>query len=324
MTQGAALCLLLDRLSPGWQERSDRQPALTIVELMDAALRGRDAAAAAFSEAEAAGFQARAAASIADLGGRRRRLRAELLERQGSRVVIEVMPGAEPFRVQRFDPINLMVLDAGAIAHANYLSLAVPQGTVELTNPGFVRGSVRRHGERHRGRRPSPVERRRPAADDCRHPGRPEGRRRRGDGQRGGARCPTDTSRLGRACRRRTDPDYREGAAAVSVTYRYHHVGIPAAMPVEGMTRLDHLRIACTDHESNPFGIQWMCYDADCPVPPLVRDVAHVAFEVDDLAKALAGKKVHHPAELAVARRAGGVHRGGGRTGRAAAIPERS
>jgi hypothetical protein len=138
---GAALCLLLDRLSPGWQERSDRQPALTIVELMDEALRGRDAAAVPFSKADTAGFQARAAASIADLGGRRQRLRAGLRERQGGRVVVEVMPGAEPFRVQRFDPINLMVLDAGAVAHANYLTLAVPHGTVELTNPGFVRGT---------------------------------------------------------------------------------------------------------------------------------------------------------------------------------------
>ena len=41
--------------------------------------------------------------------------------------------------MQRFDPINLMVLDAGEIAHANFISLSVPQGTVELTNPGFVR-----------------------------------------------------------------------------------------------------------------------------------------------------------------------------------------
>ena len=138
---GATLCRLLDRLSPAWQERSDRQPALTIVELLDAALRGRDAAAAAFSEAEASGFQARAAASIADLGVRRQRLRAELLEREGSRIVVDVEPGTEPFRVQRFDPINLMVLDAGAIAHANYLSLSGPQGSVELTNPGFSRGS---------------------------------------------------------------------------------------------------------------------------------------------------------------------------------------
>ena len=138
---GAALCLLLDRLSPGWQERSDRQPALTIVELTDEALRGRGAAAAGFSKADAEGFQTRATAGVADLGLRRQRLRAELLERQGSRIVIDVTSGAEPFRVQRFDPINLMVLDAGAVAHPNYLTLAVPQGTIELTNPGFVRGS---------------------------------------------------------------------------------------------------------------------------------------------------------------------------------------
>jgi hypothetical protein len=52
-----------------------------------------------------------------------------------------VEEGAEPFRVQRFDPINLMVLDAGEIAHANFVSLSVPQGTVELTNPGFVRNT---------------------------------------------------------------------------------------------------------------------------------------------------------------------------------------
>ena len=81
----------------------------------------------------------------------------------------------------------------------------------------------------------------------------------------------------------------------MSTTYRYHHVGIPTASQVEGMARLDHLRIACTDHESNPFGIQWMSYDADCPLPPLVREVAHVAFEVDDLEAAPAGKKVIIP-----------------------------
>jgi hypothetical protein len=138
---GAALCLLLDRLSAGWQERSDRQPALTILELMDAALRGRDAAAAAFSNADTAGFRARAAASLADLAGRQQRIRSEILGRRGPRVVVEVEEGAEPFRVQRFDPINLMVLDGGAIVHANFLSVSLPQGSVELTNPGFVRGS---------------------------------------------------------------------------------------------------------------------------------------------------------------------------------------
>jgi len=81
----------------------------------------------------------------------------------------------------------------------------------------------------------------------------------------------------------------------MSVTYRYHHVGIPTATPVEGMARLEHLRMACTDHESNPFGVQWMLYEVDCQVPQLVREVAHVAFEVDNLEEALAGKKVIIP-----------------------------
>jgi len=138
---GAALCLLLDRLSPGWKERSEQQPALTIVDIMDRALRTRHAEAATFSGTDTAGFATRAAGEITDLSGRQQRIRLEVLQRPGPRVVVEVEDGAEPFRVQRFDPINLMVLDAGEIAHANFLSLSGPQGTVELTNPGFVRNT---------------------------------------------------------------------------------------------------------------------------------------------------------------------------------------
>lgn len=137
---GAALCLLLDRLSPGWQERTERQPDLTTVELVEAAVRARAVEPAAFSTSDASTLLARSEADVADLSSRRRLLRTELLERQGARVTVELEDGAEPFRVQRFDPINLMVLDAGDIAHANFVTLAAPQGTVELNNPGFVRG----------------------------------------------------------------------------------------------------------------------------------------------------------------------------------------
>ena len=58
------------------------------------------------------------------------------------------------------------------------------------------------------------------------------------------------------------------------------------------MVRIQHLKIHATDHESNPFGIQWMKYEPGCRVPELVRKVAHVAFEVEDLEEALRGKKV--------------------------------
>ena len=73
---------------------------------------------------------------------------------------------------------------------------------------------------------------------------------------------------------------------------RYHHIGIPTIEEREGEVYLESLKLFCTDHESNPFGIQWMRFDADCPLPELVKTVPHVAFEVDDLAAALQGHEV--------------------------------
>jgi len=73
---------------------------------------------------------------------------------------------------------------------------------------------------------------------------------------------------------------------------KYHHIGIPTDEPKRGETYLPELRIYCTDHEANPFGIQWMRYEADCPLPELVKTVPHVAFEVDDLNAALLGEEI--------------------------------
>jgi hypothetical protein len=74
--------------------------------------------------------------------------------------------------------------------------------------------------------------------------------------------------------------------------FRYHHLGIPVRRKVSGMVEVRRLKIHATDHESNPFGIQWMLYGKDCKVPDLVRTMPHAAFEVDDLKAALKGRKV--------------------------------
>jgi hypothetical protein len=73
---------------------------------------------------------------------------------------------------------------------------------------------------------------------------------------------------------------------------RYHHLGIPTTMPQPGETYLEALKTFCTDHESNRFGIQWMRFEADCPLPGLVKTIPHVAFEVDNLAEALQGQEL--------------------------------
>jgi len=47
-----------------------------------------------------------------------------------------------------------------------------------------------------------------------------------------------------------------------------------------------------SDHENNPFGIQWQRYWDGAPYPESVKRIPHVAFEVDDLDGALVGQKI--------------------------------
>jgi hypothetical protein len=63
-------------------------------------------------------------------------------------------------------------------------------------------------------------------------------------------------------------------------------------MGFAGEIPLPHLKITVSDHQNNPFGIQWQRYWDDAPYPELVKTVPHVAFEVDDLAAALEGRHV--------------------------------
>ena len=73
---------------------------------------------------------------------------------------------------------------------------------------------------------------------------------------------------------------------------KYNHLGIPTTSNFEGEIDLPHLKMTVSDHENNPFGIQWQRYWENAPYPDLVKTVPHVAFEVDDLSAALAGHKV--------------------------------
>ena len=73
---------------------------------------------------------------------------------------------------------------------------------------------------------------------------------------------------------------------------KFNHIGIPTTGRFAGEIPLPHLRITVSDHQNNPFGIQWQRYWEDSPLPDLVKSVAHVAFEVDDLAAAIAEHKV--------------------------------
>ncbi|HMF03329.1 MAG TPA: hypothetical protein VKH17_00835 [Acidimicrobiia bacterium] len=73
---------------------------------------------------------------------------------------------------------------------------------------------------------------------------------------------------------------------------KFDHIGIPTTERFDGGMDLPHLQMTVSDHQDNPFGIQWQRYWDDAPYPDLVKTVPHVAFEVDDLSAALQGHTV--------------------------------
>lgn len=55
---------------------------------------------------------------------------------------------------------------------------------------------------------------------------------------------------------------------------------------------LPHLQMTVSDHENNPYGIQWQRYWEGAPYPEIVKTIPHVAFVVENLRLELKGKKV--------------------------------
>ena len=65
-------------------------------------------------------------------------------------------------------------------------------------------------------------------------------------------------------------------------------MGVPTTERRPGEKHIPHLKFYVSGFDSSPFGIEWMRFESDCTIHPLVQSVPHVAFEVDDLDHELA------------------------------------
>lgn len=61
---------------------------------------------------------------------------------------------------------------------------------------------------------------------------------------------------------------------------------------MKGEVSLEKYKFYHCGYEESEFGIEWMRYDQDCPLPEIVKTIPHVAFELDDVYEAIKGKKV--------------------------------
>jgi hypothetical protein len=84
----------------------------------------------------------------------------------------------------------------------------------------------------------------------------------------------------------------RRGGIFLKTTWKYHHLGIPTDKPVKGEQYIKELKIFHAGYDQNEFGIEWMRYEADCPLPEIVKTLPHLAFTVENIIEALKGRKV--------------------------------
>jgi hypothetical protein len=76
------------------------------------------------------------------------------------------------------------------------------------------------------------------------------------------------------------------------MTRKYHHIGIPTDVERPGEEYLEEYKMFVSGFETSPFGVEWMRFEPDSPLPEIVKTVPHVAFEVDDLETAIAGQQI--------------------------------
>lgn len=72
----------------------------------------------------------------------------------------------------------------------------------------------------------------------------------------------------------------------------YHHMGIPSPTKLPNMRHIPHLGMWVTGFDTSPYGIEWMFFDKDSIIDPLIQAVPHPAFVVPDLAKAIKHKQL--------------------------------
>ncbi len=73
---------------------------------------------------------------------------------------------------------------------------------------------------------------------------------------------------------------------------KFHHIGIPTKVKRPNEKYIEHLKFYVSGFDSSVYGIEWMRFEDDSPVAEIIKEVPHIAFEVDNLEEAIKGKEL--------------------------------
>lgn len=72
--------------------------------------------------------------------------------------------------------------------------------------------------------------------------------------------------------------------------WKYHHLGIPTNEKMPGEKYLPQFKFYHSGFPTSPFGVEWMRFENDSPIHPLIQKIPHLAFEVENLDYELANR----------------------------------
>jgi hypothetical protein len=89
--------------------------------------------------------------------------------------------------------------------------------------------------------------------------------------------------------------DHEPPRATAEWGWRFHHVGVPTDVPRPGEYYIEQFKMHVSGFWTSPYGHEWMRFEPGSPIAEIIQKVPHLAFEVDDLDRALEGKEILTP-----------------------------
>jgi hypothetical protein len=86
-------------------------------------------------------------------------------------------------------------------------------------------------------------------------------------------------------------PRAADGNAAEKSTMVFSHIGIVTTEKKPGERFVEATRVWVTDFPNHPFHVEWLRFEPDSPVRGPIRQMSHVAYEVDSIREASKGMK---------------------------------
>lgn len=73
------------------------------------------------------------------------------------------------------------------------------------------------------------------------------------------------------------------------------HIGIPANEKRPDMTYVPGMKLSITNPDASAHKIEWLHFDFDCPMPKLLQESTHIAYQVENLDEELKGANILVP-----------------------------